>query len=441
MKMLDQILGAMINAAVYIYMWSKLQDNKFDFKKISNYVYFLMIVIMMVLNFHYVDKNLRILVISIFFCFANYLINKEKVNKTILSVVFSQLIIIVAETITAIVVLNILKIDIDQIINNLLGSFLMNVIISLITFLLIQITLFKKIYDKILNRINTNKTKTFVIFMLIVLTSMNIMFSMVYYKLQPIYMITINILLFGVYFIVVIRLLAEKSTNYKMNEKYNTSLTNLKEYEEMLDQYRISNHENKNQLLIIRNMVIKKEKNVPTYIDKLIDNKLKDDEKLMFELNVIPPGGVRAVIYSKMLVMKDKNITHILKVGRFVRGISIMDMDDNIVLEMCKIMGVFLDNSIEAVENLKERNILIELRIEDKDLVIEISNNFQGTVDLEELTKSGYTTKGKNHGYGMCLVKEIVGANSRFINETKIENEIFIQKLIVKMVNKKNVAK
>ncbi|MCI8545594.1 MAG: GHKL domain-containing protein, partial [Bacilli bacterium] len=220
--------------------------------------------------------------------------------------------------------------------------------------------------------------------------------------------------------------------NYlKVFDKYNTTLSNLKEYEDILNQYRVSNHENKNQLLTIRNMVKNKEKNITDYIDKIVENQLKDNEHLMGQTTVIPEGGLRGLVYSKMLLMKEQNIDFDLSVDKAIRTVQLIGLGDNTVLDICKIIGVFLDNAIEAVSSLNEKFIDLEMSIENKKLYISVSNNYEGTIPMEEIENHGYTTKGEGHGYGLSLVKKLVDENPLLKNEKGVSSEEFMQRLIV----------
>ena len=106
---------------------------------------------------------------------------------------------------------------------------------------------------------------------------------------------------------------------------------------------------------------------------------------------------------------------------------------------ICKIIGVFIDNSIEAVKSLEEKNINIELYIKNKNLCIKVSNNYKGNIDISKISDEGYTTKGKGHGYGLSLVNNIVKNNNLFENRTEISKNVFSQILIIKI--KKHINK
>ena len=222
--------------------------------------------------------------------------------------------------------------------------------------------------------------------------------------------------------------------NYiKVYDKYNTTLNSLKEYEDILDRYKISNHENKNQLLTIRNMLPKTDKKIISYIDKIIENKLKDNEKAMAEACKIPAGGLRGLIYSKILVMKNSKINYILQISKTVKTVDLINLDDSLMLDICKVIGVYIDNAIEEVKKLKRKYINIEIYLEEKDLIISVSNNYVGMINLDKLEEKGYTSKGKDHGYGLSLTKEIIDSNKKLSNRKVITKDSFSQILKIKM--------
>ena len=164
----------------------------------------------------------------------------------------------------------------------------------------------------------------------------------------------------------------------------------------------------------------------------MIEDKYEDDEKLLFKMAVIPSGGLRASIYSEIMKIKDNNINYSLDIDKKLRTIDLIELDTNAIVDICKIIGVFIDNAIDETKKLKKKNIEISLYLEKGKLNIKVSNYYKGNIDINKISNPGYTTKGKGHGYGLSLVKEIVKNNNLFENKVQINRDLFSQILIIK---------
>ena len=230
-----------------------------------------------------------------------------------------------------------------------------------------------------------------------------------------------------VYTIIVIGTINEFYQKNKIQSEYDILLKNLNEYENLLDLQRVTNHENKNQLLVIKGMVDKGESNTSEYITSIIDTQYKDNDAIIYKTNRIPSGGLRGLIYYKILTMKEKKINSNLDVDRSLNELDFDNIPIKTNQELCKIVGVFLDNAIQAVCELKKKEIDIYLKYENDELYIKVSNNYSGVIELDKIDNSGYTTKGKGHGYGLSLVKGIIRENDRFKNDREIHGKMFSQ--------------
>lgn len=430
---IENILGALVNSFAQIYIWSKLLKKQINFKDYKYYVIQVLFAILMLLNFLFINTIFRVLVIVVIMTIFCYFLFKCNYRISFITSIFSQLTMMISELIFAILAVVILKIDSNFIVSNLVGKLIANTFISIIAIMACNIKIIQNLYNKIVSSITEIKINSLVIIILATIITINFNFLSVYYHYPLLSIIIGNIAISVIYIFIYYKYLIAETNYSKINDKYNNTLNSLKEYEEILDVYRVSNHENKNQLLMIRNMIIKKEKDIPEYIDKIIDNKIKDDEKLMFDTNKIPAGGLRAVIYSKLLVMKDEKIDFNLIVDRKVRTVDLIELGESLMFDVCRITGVFLDNAIEEVKNKEDKRIFIELFTDEDKLCIKISNNFKGSINIEKIYEKGYTTKSEGHGYGLALVKEIVDKNSKLTNLTSVENDIFTQLLEIKV--------
>jgi len=144
-------------------------------------------------------------------------------------------------------------------------------------------------------------------------------------------------------------------------------------------------------------------------------------------------GGLRAIIYSKVCKMDVLKIQYVLDISNDVKTNNLINLDEDTILNVCKILGVFLDNAIEAVQDLKKKNVFIELFMLDNNLCIDITNNYEGVIEIEKIHQKKYTTKGKGHGYGLSLVSDILKSETNLSNEQVISKDKFTQRLVIKL--------
>ncbi len=433
-KIIEMILiGVVINLS-NLCIWSKLLNKNIDFKSKKIYVTLIFMIVTVVTNYFYMNQFIRILIATSLSLIFVKIIFKEKLNKCVLTAVMTQMIYMLSEFIFACIISLVFNSTSDDIVNNQFWTFTANLIISLISIIIINIPITSKIYNlfiKITDRIKNNHLIISCFFLVLII---NILFAILYFKINFSSLLIFNTLLTLFCFSIVSYSFHTKNNYIKVYDKYNTTLNSLKEYEDILDRYRISNHENKNELLTIRNMLPETDKKTISYIDTIIKNKLKDNDKVMLEAAKIPTGGLRGLIYSKILTMKELNISYELEISKDVKTVDLINnIDDSAMLDICKIIGVYVDNSIQAVENLKDKYINIEMYLDKSKLIISISNNYEGIIEIDKLENHGYTTKEKGHGYGLALAKEIIDNNKKLSNEKKITKETFTQILKIKM--------
>lgn len=433
--MLDIILGVLgvifLNISGF-YAWSVLLKKKLNFKNWKIYLYIILLGIILIFNHHNIDKMLKIVLVTFTLSLFIKFYFKENLKVSFVTAFYTQVLNVVIELIYSIFL--VLFFDIESGITSPIFLFAANVILSICTVLFVNLKFIRRIYHTIVNVVNKLSLKTFFIFLLPICFIFNVYLVITYYSNNSLLYIIINNVSIYLILIIVYILIKKENEYTKIYDKYNTTLNSLKEYEDILDKYRVSNHENKNQLLTIRNMISGKNSKVKSYIDELVKNKIKDNEIITQEVSIIPTGGLRGLIYSKILDMKDKQIDYELNISKDIRTFDLIDkISDSNMLDICQIIGVYIDNAIDEVINIKDKFVTIDMYIENNNLIFEISNYYEGKIELEKLEEKGYTTKSNGHGYGLSLTKDIIKKNKRLTNEKKLSKEIFTQVLKIKM--------
>ena len=407
--------------------------KEINFKNYKFYVIVFVTSLLITTLSFFIPQYIRFLCVFILLCLICYIFYCRNVTKCLLTVLISEFIVFVSEFILVMVCTLFMGNSFDVFAKSNIGLLIINSIVGIISFSFLKIKLTYIIFNYLLKTFNNMKKSNLIVYFILTIILISIFLIMAHMNLPLILLILCNSLLTILYLIMLFRL-ANARENYKsINSKYETSLNSLREYEDIMDKYRVSNHENKNQLLTIRNMIDKKDKKTAKYIDKLVDNKIKDNETIFYKTSKIPEGGLRAIIYSKLCKMKDEKISYDLDIANDVKTVDLLEIGDSTNLNICKIIGVFLDNAIEASKEVKKPNVIIEIFIMDGELCIDVSNNYIGNINFDKIGTKKYTTKGKGHGYGLSLVKEIVKEDDNLMHESRITKDLFTQSLKIKM--------
>ena len=436
-EILIYIVGALFLGCFAVCCWHVVLRNKIEVK---NYKLYLGIMIAtiggIIINF-YLPRSLKVVFIMLLFFLINYILYCRNLTKAIISVVVSEFIAVLCEFVFVIITLLFVENNVETVSQNvnIYSTILISIGIPILAFIILKTSLPTRIYDYLYKTFNNMKQSNLILYFIITISLISVFLAMTYMQLPSTVVLVCNTLLTFLYIIVIMKFANTQENFRAVNSKYETSLTSLQEYEDMMDRYRIANHENKNELLSIRNMINPKDKKVVAHIDNLVDNKIKDNENIFYKTSKIPEGGLRATIYSKLCKMDELGIDYTLDISNDVRAVDLINMGESITLDVCRIIGVFLDNAIEAVENLDTKEIIVELFIMDDNLCIDISNNYEANIELDKIEAPKYTTKGKGHGYGLALVSKILKGNSLLKNEKIVNRNKFVQRLKI-MLNK-----
>ncbi|MDP4093865.1 MAG: GHKL domain-containing protein [Bacillota bacterium] len=100
--------------------------------------------------------------------------------------------------------------------------------------------------------------------------------------------------------------------------------------------------------------------------------------------------------------------------------------------EFCRILGILMDNALEAAENSDKKLVEFIIRLDQYNrLIVEVSNSYSGEIDKIKIFEKGFTTKGKHSGFGLWEVSKIISKYPRCNIDTSITEDAFTQKLVI----------
>ena len=251
------LIPCLINSVTAIYIIDKMSNNKLNKK--CKILLILNMTILLLFNNIFSDETYKFFVSIIIILFLSKLSYLDSFEKMIIINFFTQIIIFISEFLYSVVMITFFS-NIDFLFNNSFWLLISNVIICLISYFIINVKIIISNLRKIL--ILTTKldkfTKYNVALLLIIIINFLLLFIYDDYSNKK--GLLFNSFLIVFYILIFSFLLKEKIKNLFFVEERESLIKTLGEYEKMLDYQRINNHENKNQLLIIKSMVKKNNK-------------------------------------------------------------------------------------------------------------------------------------------------------------------------------------
>lgn len=103
------------------------------------------------------------------------------------------------------------------------------------------------------------------------------------------------------------------------------------------------------------------------------------------------------------------------------------------IYEFTRILGILLDNAIEAAKETEDKLLEIEFRTDKKKQIFIIENSFinNDNISTTKIFKKGYSTKENNSGLGLWKVHNILSQNTNIDLYTTIKANKFSQELDV----------
>ena len=208
-------------------------------------------------------------------------------------------------------------------------------------------------------------------------------------------------------------------------KKYELLLETIENYEKLLEDERIIHHEYKNQLMILHSLV--QEKEAISYIDAILKEENDNiDTDYANNLSKLPFEGMSGLFYYKYFAAQKMEVCLNLEVGKNIQILKEKKIPVTNISALLKVIGVFLDNALEGAKDSIYKEVDVTFYKNEEKMSITIANSFSSNIDLSD-GLVGRTTKGKNHGYGLLLVRKLLKEYQFMKNKTEIISNVFIQ--------------
>ncbi|EJD7505676.1 sensor histidine kinase, partial [Listeria monocytogenes] len=142
---------------------------------------------------------------------------------------------------------------------------------------------------------------------------------------------------------------------------------------------------------------------------------------LLQNIHVIELKGLLAI---KLIRAQELKIDAILEV---VEPIDKISMDS---IDLCKVVGILLDNAVEAALTCENPVIRIAFVKKGDSIIIVFANSLPVNMPpIYKIFEEGFSTKGEGRGLGLASLREIMKKYSHVALDTKVTDREVIQEL------------
>ena len=331
-------------------------------------------------------------------------------------------------------ILVVIGFDSKDIVNNYILNSVANLLIALVTIFIARLKPLVKIINKFNSLFINNRKLMNYLYIFIIILYMIVSKNGLELVLKSNYYLNILFIL-GIVLILTI-LIKNEFKSEQLKEQNQQMLNYVTKYEKIITEQGKANHEFKNQLMVIRGYAQMSSPKLLEYLDSIMEDFNKTSSSyLISQLNKFPDGGIKGLLYYKLSIIEDEKIKYDISVESGIKS-RLNHLPINDYKNITKILGVLLDNAIDASKQTKDKKIIISVYKEKNNVIFKICNTYKGKLDISKIG-SGYTTKGTGHGYGLKLVKDIIDNNSIYKLENMLEDEYYVSILKIDVKNKK----
>ena len=416
-----------IESFINVLLFTTLLNLNIDKKDKTRYIIFISLFVYLsnifIPNPFKFFVNLIVIILSIHFILhASFL-------KSLICLIIPTLLAIISESLLIRLCMHFFNYDITTFTTYPLYRFLISLSIQILVFLIYLIIKYFKIQFSILeNMQNKNRTIFIANFSIAIITiAIQFFIAGFYIEKLPVYIVILSNLTLVTYLLFSLYSLS-KSTQLELTT---LNLEQEKEHNRILklaqDDIRGFRHDFTNIICTIGGYVHTKDmEGLTNYYNQIQKDVVKVNNLTALNPDIINNPAIYALITSKYDKAADLNISMSVEVFTDLNALPMK------IYEFTRILGILLDNAIEAAQECDEKNVYIHIRKDEKhnrQLLI-VENTYKDkTIDTDKIFEKNYSTKPKNTGLGLWEVRQILKRNNNLNLYTTKNERLFKQQL------------
>ena len=373
---------------------------------------------------YYLFINIFLLPVLIFF------ILKASLIKSILATVITFLTTFVLEFIASSLVIHIFSVNYEFIMSVPLYRFIITIVIYLIIFLLYKLIKYYKVNIDVFDNMTVKNKVLIITSIILVLFIIASQFYLVkfYSDTVPFLITLIGIIGLIVYSIISIYNLINISKLEITKRDLESANLTIHSLTILHDTVRSFKHDFDNIVNGIGGYLINEDmEGLKKYYNQLLEDCQKTNNLYALSPNVINHPAIYHMLATKYYDADQKNVAINLNVF-----LDLNEIEQRMrIYDFTRILGILLDNAIEAANECEKKQINVTFRkeINKNDLILVIIQNTYKNkdVDTERIYQKGLTSKENHSGLGLWKIRQILMKNNNLNLFTSKNDEYFTQ--------------
>lgn len=427
MNVLNVVLSVILSVVISYITISNISNEKLNTKTFL--IYAIILIPLFIMTCLFFNGIIKILINILFTIIALYLsiFNKDITNSVYYTFVYNIFSAII-EILLSLLFVGVLKYDINVYNNFSFSLLIFSFCNSFFVYLIFKIKFLNIAINKFKTIISKNNREWAYLSIVIVLIILIITFNR--YNLTANINFYINVFITIFIIISLIYVIYNKIQKSAYENKYNEVMEYVTRYEKIINEQGKKNHEYNNQLMVLKGYLDKPDR-LKDYLELIIGEHKTGQNYTVKQLGFLPDGGIKGLLYHKLNKMEEEGIKPYLYVDQSMQEMSEDVFDIKTCQDITKILGVFIDNAIDASSKAETKEVEIDFKVQKDYLIISVANTYDNKTDVNKIGKKGYSTKGAGHGFGLSIVKDISKYNHNIESFSDVDNNKFKQTVLI----------
>jgi len=159
---------------------------------------------------------------------------------------------------------------------------------------------------------------------------------------------------------------------------------------------------------------------------KIVSEKIIKQDFMLENLSRIKIREIKSIFAAKLIMAHEKGVEISFEAREDIDTIPMN------TITLVRMLGIVLDNAIEALIELGEGILQVGVWKEAEEVTFVVQNLCRLDLPkLHELERVGFSTKGEKRGLGLNNLSELAEEEANVVLQTAISNNQFIQKIII----------